>query len=254
MQLERLQELLESVFDEDELRQFLAYKVGGRASLPGYGAPSRRVFFAAVTALKRRGLVNRELFELLEQTRPARAGDITEVMRTMGLDSRAHRDDNGLPEGWCLSGSRPGYYTAGLITHAPHERFLAFANASAVPELGFGTVMQAFNANDYRNRRVCYKALLRTFAVKEWAGIWMRIDEENCVGVAFDNMRNRALKGTTPWTLCKVVLDASALADRISFGVLLSGDGQVDLRAQTIEETDEDVTGRETRRSPINLW
>jgi hypothetical protein len=54
----------------------------------------------------------------------------------------------------------------------------------------------------------------------------MRVDKEKTT-VAFDNMQNRAIKGTQPWKAYDVVLDVPHDATGISFGVLLSGAGEV---------------------------
>ena len=55
--------------------------------------------------------------------------------------------------------------------------------------------------------------------------MWMRVDGKNQLVYAFDNMMNRAVVGTTDWTLYDVVLDVSALAVDVAYGVLLSNEG-----------------------------
>jgi hypothetical protein len=62
--------------------------------------------------------------------------------------------------------------------------------------------------------------------VGDWAGVWMRVDKEKTV-VAFDYMQNRAIKGSQAWNLYDVVLDVPADATSISFGMLLTGSGQL---------------------------
>jgi hypothetical protein len=94
--------------------------------------------------------------------------------------------------------------------------------------------------------------------VTDWAGLWMRVDKaEKMVG--FDNMQQRAIRGTLPWTAYDVVLDVPADATGISFGVLLSGPGEVWLNNVQFEVvgTGVDTTGMHGGASlpttPVNL-
>jgi hypothetical protein len=55
----------------------------------------------------------------------------------------------------------------------------------------------------------------------------MRVDgSDRQRSLAFDNMQNRAVKGTTDWQRYDVVLDVAEEAGAIAFGILLSGRGQ----------------------------
>jgi hypothetical protein len=58
---------------------------------------------------------------------------------------------------------------------------------------------------------------------------------------AFDNMQNRAIKGTQPWTAYDVVLDVPEDATGISFGVLLAGAGEVWINDVSFEVVGKDV-------------
>ena len=55
--------------------------------------------------------------------------------------------------------------------------------------------------------------------VKGWAGLWMRVDGKEKTGIAFDNMANRSIKGTTDWKTYEVVLDVPDDAEEIFFEV-----------------------------------
>jgi AraC family transcriptional regulator len=86
----------------------------------------------------------------------------------------------------------------------------------------------------------------------------MRIDKgETAVG--FDNMEQRAIHGTRPWTMYEVVLDVPADATGISFGALLSGAGEVWLNDVKFDVVGQEVhtTGRGGNGSlsatPVNL-
>ncbi len=74
----------------------------------------------------------------------------------------------------------------------------------------------------------------------QWAGLWFRVDGPNNTTLAFDNMEQRAIKGTTDWTRYEIVLDVPNEAQRLAFGVLLAGGGQVwmdDLRFEVVPTT-----------------
>ena len=68
----------------------------------------------------------------------------------------------------------------------------------------------------------------------------MRVDKQRSV-LAFDNMQQRAIKGTHPWSTYDVVLDVPEDATSISFGILLSGAGEVWVNHVTLEAIGKEV-------------
>jgi hypothetical protein len=77
--------------------------------------------------------------------------------------------------------------------------------------------------------------------------------------VGFDNMQNRAIRGTRQWKLYDVVLNVPPDATGISFGTLLAGPGEVWLNDLKFEVVGQDVpTTAEASDSappptPVNL-
>jgi hypothetical protein len=72
--------------------------------------------------------------------------------------------------------------------------------------------------------------------------MWLRIsglDDKEVLG--YDDMHDRALKGTTEWTKCEIVLDVPTKANRLNFGFMMSGRGQVWLDRLKFEEVDKSV-------------
>jgi hypothetical protein len=65
-------------------------------------------------------------------------------------------------------------------------------------------------------------------------------------------MQSRPIKGTQPWSNYDVVLDVPADATSISFGVLLSGTGQLLVNQVTIETVgpETEVTGSSANQNP----
>jgi hypothetical protein len=69
----------------------------------------------------------------------------------------------------------------------------------------------------------------------------MRVDKGTGPGVAFDNMQDRPIKGTTSWLRYDVVLDVPSDADDIAFGVLLAGTGKIWLNGIEFEVVGSEV-------------
>jgi hypothetical protein len=65
---------------------------------------------------------------------------------------------------------------------------------------GFGTLMQTFKADSFRTKRIRFSGYVRSKEVMDWAGLWLRVDGSNGGEMlAFDNMQDRPIKGTTDW-------------------------------------------------------
>lgn len=111
----------------------------------------------------------------------------------------------------------------------------------------FASLTQGFAADDYRGKRLRMTAFVRSKEIDGWTGLWMRIDGKDKTGLAFDNMSDRQIKGTTDWQSYAVVLDVPQEAEQIYFGVLLAGKGQVWVDDFKLEAVGQDVktTGME---------
>ena len=150
------------------------------------------------------------------------------------LMAQASDRSDHVPEGWFMAGSKPGSYRAGTENGGAHL-------VSKVPNTGgFGTLMQSIRAENYAGKRVRLRAELRSTDVRDWAGLWMRVDKGDKM-VAFDNMQDRAVKGSQPKKTYEVVLDMPADATSISFGTLLSGSGEVWISQVSLEPVGNDV-------------
>src|SRR5438477_13127388 len=102
--------------------------------------------------------------------------------------------------------------------------------------------MQVIMAERYRGKRVRFSGLLRGNDVANHGGLWMRIDgKEFEKALAFDNMGDRKIRGTTDWIRGAIVLDVPPEGERIYFGILLDGGGEVAARALTWEVVDQTV-------------
>ena len=147
-----------------------------------------------------------------------------------------------LPAGWFKAGSHPAEYDMGLDESVRRDgKSSATVKSIAEKPQGFGTLMQMTQPGDYRGKRVRLSGFVKSDKVTGWAGLWFRVDGPNPnVSLAFDNMQDRAIKGTTDWARYELVLDVPNDAVRLAFGILLGGGGQVwmdDLKFEVVPAT-----------------
>ncbi|MDQ3046102.1 MAG: hypothetical protein M3R27_01040 [Bacteroidota bacterium] len=136
---------------------------------------------------------------------------------------------NELPTGWFRAGDQPTSYQMIVDSSAGQKGKSALTIFSIEQDIdGFGTLMQNFLPDNYLGKRVRMTGYMKSVNVKDWAGFWLRADQENSKqSIAFDNMQDRSIKGTTDWKKYEIVLDIPKTASNIAFGALLSGTGQI---------------------------
>jgi len=161
------------------------------------------------------------------------------------------------PKGWFLAGDHPQNYETGVDAQTSYEgRPSAYLKYTGSEAKGFGTLMQSFQADQYAGKRVRFSAEVKAEGVQEWAGLWMRVDK-GTKAVSFDNMQDRAIKGTGGWQHYAVVLDVPADATGIAFGILLSKTGEVWINGANFEVVESNVPvtkeGSGVNTSPSNL-
>lgn len=128
--------------------------------------------------------------------------------------------------GWFLDGETPQDYAIGIEPTLLLNGKVYLKSQVAHPA-GFGTLMQAFQGSQYRGKRVRMIATVKTQAVQDWAGLWMRVDGKNHHVLSFDNMQDRPIRGTLDWKQYAIVLDVPQESTGIFFGILLVGPGEV---------------------------
>jgi hypothetical protein len=169
--------------------------------------------------------------------------------------SAAHADEIGeAPQPWFKNGMKPAVEqcSGGADTTLGTPNLTLKCDATVD---GFVGVMQRLDAEQYKNHRVRFSALVKTEGIEGWGGLWMRIDDVDRPGAAFDNMQSRPLKGTTEWTPYSVVLDVSSNAQGVYFGTLMSGKGQLWVTDWRLESVGTEVatTGVNSQGGPANL-
>ena len=142
--------------------------------------------------------------------------------------AQATDGSRSLPQGWIKTGSAPGQYEMSVQPRTTGSTNLSFVLKSKADADAnkFGTLMQQFQAADYRGQSVRFSANVKARDVTGSGQLWMRVDDENGKVIAFDNMDGRAIKGTTSWARVEVVLPVASNAHVISFGTMMQGKGE----------------------------
>ncbi|MEK5146991.1 AraC family transcriptional regulator [Psychrobacillus sp. FSL K6-4615] len=162
--------------------------------------------------------------------------------------------------GWNLSGSYTELYELTVddkVFHTGTKSGLLFAKGEA-NEQQFGTMMQGFQAENYKNKRIKMSCFLKTEQVTK-CGAWLRVDNVSGDTLQFDNMDSRSIHGTTDWNHYSIVLDVPEESASIHFGVLLVGKGKVWADGFRFEEVNEKVDSTNMLfqdnlpKQPINL-
>ena len=134
-----------------------------------------------------------------------------------------------IPKGWYKGGGAPDNYDMGIDPGSGQSG----GNAATIKSKKdrpkeWATLMQDFNPGKYLGKRIKMSAYMKTIDVKTKAAFWLRVDQSGTrSSLAFDNMSNRLIKGTTDWTKYEIILPVPAKASNIAYGALLGGSGQI---------------------------
>jgi hypothetical protein len=158
----------------------------------------------------------------------------------------------GAPAGWFLSGSDATSFRAAVDGRSLEGMKSGRLEAIRPEVAGAATLMQSIPADPYRGQRLRFSAAVRTDDVARWTGLWMRVDRPGGRS-AFDNMQHRPVRGTTDWALHQVVLDVSADAAAIHFGLLQDGPGVSRIDAARLEVVGHDVAVTDIDQRPRAL-
>ncbi|WDH82946.1 helix-turn-helix domain-containing protein [Paenibacillus urinalis] len=159
--------------------------------------------------------------------------------REQGEDSMKEQIASPI-KGWFISGSHPHDYEMGIDRNTVHQGSTSGYLKARTPmdDGAFATMMQQFKADKYKGKRMRFSGFVKTENVKEYCGLWMRVDSHSEDVLQFDNMNDRRITGDTHWNHYAIVLDVPEESGTISFGVLLMGEGKVWVDGFQFEEVD----------------
>ncbi|MEK5481964.1 AraC family transcriptional regulator [Viridibacillus sp. FSL R5-0888] len=189
---------------------------------------------------------------------PGKYRKLMQAVRMMEEEKKMNKSEQ--ITGWSLSGSNPELYdfvVDGDVFHTGTKSGLLFAIGEANAQQ-FATIMQGFQANNYKGKRLKLSCYLKTESVLK-CGAWLRIDNTTGDTIQFDNMDNRSIQGTTDWNHYSIILDVPEESASIHFGVLLIGTGKVWADGFCFEEVNEKVattnmlTQEHLPKQPSNL-
>ena len=187
---------------------------------------------------------------------PAPSAPVAASSEPASAPSAVSPPPNDLFPGWFVNGTAVKSYRA-VRDRNIKQTGAASARLQSVEHVdkGFGGMMQSFGAEKFRGKRVRFSALVKTENVGGWVGLWMRVDRPNRQTAAFDNMQDRAIKGSTDWQRYSVVLDTAKDAETMNFGILMDGEGTawIDDAKSEIVSASVPVTNTELAEQARNL-
>lgn len=96
---------------------------------------------------------------------------------------------------------------------------------NARPSPDFGVATSTFPIKAAAGKHIRFSGYIKTEGVANgYAGLWWRVDGASGV-LAFDNMQDRGVTGTTDWKRYDIELPVAADATNINFGALFPGTG-----------------------------
>lgn len=174
------------------------------------------------------------------------------------LQERSMDSSLQIPKGWFVTGDAPEKYEIGLDPEVQYHEHPCVTIKSRPYPVEFAALAQMIKADAFHHKRVQFSAAIKTKEVENRAALFMRISGSNGKMLAFDNMRNRAIQGTTDWATHSIVLDVQGDAETILFGVLLSMTGQVWMADVQFDVVDREVPSTDILTEiiqyfPVNL-
>ncbi|HSH75486.1 MAG TPA: hypothetical protein VLA09_07385 [Longimicrobiales bacterium] len=154
-----------------------------------------------------------------------------------------------MPVGWYALGTENGDYAAGTDLsrrdRGQGQRGATIHSRTTTPS-SFALLQQSIQAQEFLGRRVRLSGFIKTAAGvpgDRWgstAALWMRVNGPSGSESA-DYMNARPIRQDSDWTMYEVVLDVPRNAVGLTFGVLMSGPGQVWLDDMVLEDVGSDI-------------
>ncbi len=142
---------------------------------------------------------------------------------------------------WFKAGNASSKYEMGEDISSPDASTIKSITKD-LDETSFGTYMTTIKPDQYFGKRIQLKGQLKSSGVNAWAGFWLRVDAKDTdQPLAFDNMQNRSIQGSTDWSTYEIVVDVPSTASAIAYGSLLAGSGQIWFKDIQIKVVDKSI-------------
>jgi hypothetical protein len=191
---------------------------------------------SAITYATNPGRIRAETAKLEAETKKVKA-ETRSLLTPLHPSTGGH---HGVPPGWSVDGRWLDGYEISVDRTVAHSGGSSALIKALHGARGFATLMQTITAHEMLGHRVKMSAFLRLEDV-DAAGLWMRVDDPNGLILAFDDMEERFLRGTSDWRQHSVVLDVPTTSSTIFFGALLFERGCLWVDDFTIEAVDTNV-------------
>ncbi|MGC4039424.1 MAG: S41 family peptidase [Flavobacterium sp.] len=157
------------------------------------------------------------------------------------LNLDAELVEKGKPVGWTTFGNETYKVALDSTTVKSGKYSLSISNNSNTVDYA---AWSFFLPDNYKGKKIKLSGFLKTDNVTDgFAGLWLRLDPS----VNFDNMRDKAIKGTNDWKEFSVELQMKPEAtERIALGGLLVGKGTVWIDGLKVS-----IDGRDIDRAEI---
>jgi hypothetical protein len=133
-------------------------------------------------------------------------------------------DANNLPQNWQQVNDGYSYVvdTSEKVDGRNSARISALVGH---PE--FGALVQCIDARQYADSEIKYSGYIKSSNISRtgYAGLWFRVDGPGGEVLAFDNMYERGVTGTTSWRRYEINLPVSVEAVKLCYGVLVVDEG-----------------------------
>ncbi len=155
-----------------------------------------------------------------QDVRSAKLTDVAALPQVLNFEDQ---QTQGPPAGWVNSPSGTAFADSTTV-HAGHWA----ARLERKPDSpGQFTTLHRAIAMNFSGKTIQLRGFLRIENVTAFAGLWMREDGESDNTLAFDNMQDVALKGTSDWKEFTITLPLHEEANQLFFGALLVGSGKI---------------------------
>jgi hypothetical protein len=161
---------------------------------------------------------------------------VTRAERAANLDFETTGTASSIP-GWNIHAHSSDSYSQRIAEGGAHGgRTFLEVKSTQQGSPRFFSASQSIAAGPYKGKRVRFRAFLKTEDVADPAYLWLRSDSDT--GMRFVSTMGRGPKGTTDWALHEVVLDMSADAGGLGFGVAVPGAGTLGVDDASLEVVD----------------
>jgi len=166
------------------------------------------------------------------------------------------------PKGWFKGAGHPPKYDIGVDTGAGLNGSNAGTIKSILPYIdGSGKLAQRFKAGKLAGHKIRMTGYMKSKDVIVYAMFWLnaiKLEGEKAKNLAYENMMDRPIVGTTDWTEYEIILSVPAEANYMVIGAWLTGTGQIwidDLKFEILAPSSLQVVKDTTKeeQGPVNL-